>query len=159
MDSLEDRVMDLVAFETGCPRRKLSLDTTIEGDLRTTGDDAWELIERLHKEFQIDFTAMQFDRHFDPEVPPHSIAGAIWWVAGIALMVLAAIWMEPVFGRLTQWPFFILFVPFLMAWMWLARYRPDERRRRARKIPVTLRHLVEAARTKTWPFSYLETSQ
>ena len=65
--NIEQRIKDIVSYHSGTAIESLSLDTRIEEDLGATGDDAWELIEDVRKEFGIDFSSFDFLKHFSPE--------------------------------------------------------------------------------------------
>jgi len=67
MTQLERDVIDIVAEESGKRKNQISLDSTLLDDLGVDGDDAWELLERLHERYKVDFSEFEFMRHFRNE--------------------------------------------------------------------------------------------
>jgi hypothetical protein len=49
------------------PLQGLGLETRLEEDLGMTGDDAWEFLQKFGVRFEIDFTGLEFHKHFGPE--------------------------------------------------------------------------------------------
>jgi acyl carrier protein len=64
---LDDRVIAFVADRTGCRATKLTLDTTLFGDLGVDGDDGVELLEAVGREFSVDMSDCHATRYFGPE--------------------------------------------------------------------------------------------
>lgn len=69
--SITDDVVDLISSTTGVKKEKLKPNALIEDDLGVTGDDAWELMEEIHKKFNVDFSDFEFSLHFGSEVGWH----------------------------------------------------------------------------------------
>ncbi len=63
----EEEIKDFIADYLGVDVSALNTETLVEDDLGATGDDAWELIEALAKQFSIDLQALDFILHFAPE--------------------------------------------------------------------------------------------
>ena len=57
----------IIAEETCKDLNSINLDDTLLGDLGVDGDDAWSIIERLHDENGVDFSKLEFLRHFRSE--------------------------------------------------------------------------------------------
>src|SRR5688500_479962 len=66
-DALEERVKEFVARWTSTRAERLTLDTTLFGDLGVDGADGWELVEDFGKAFGVDISAFDPGRHFGPE--------------------------------------------------------------------------------------------
>lgn len=47
--------------------RQLSLGANVNVDLHVYGDDAWEMLEKISANFDIDFTNFDFERYFYTE--------------------------------------------------------------------------------------------
>lgn len=60
-------VFELIATESGTRKERVSLASTLLGDLGIDGDDAWEVLEGLHRKFGVDFSEFEFQRHFRNE--------------------------------------------------------------------------------------------
>jgi len=67
---LEQRIKEFVARERATEVGKITLDTTLVGDLGVDGDDGWELIEAFGKEFEVDLSEFDESKHFGPESGP-----------------------------------------------------------------------------------------
>jgi hypothetical protein len=63
---LSERVVSVIAHQTGCPQSRLRHQTDL-WELGVDGDDAHDLPLHLSEEFQINLQKMQFRRHFGPE--------------------------------------------------------------------------------------------
>lgn len=121
------------------------------------GDDAGEFFEKFHEQFNVDLNALDvhWDEHFLPEgigVPFPGCLVMIWggvvaggllhdafewiplWAAMIALIAMFCSIFSWVYGR------FFSVVP-------------------SRRIPITVRDLVEAATSGTWVKSYDERAE
>lgn len=66
-DDLERRVLEFVARERITRVGRLSLATTLLGDLGIDGDDAGDLLKAYASEFNVDLSDFDFFRHFGPE--------------------------------------------------------------------------------------------
>ncbi len=59
---------------------RLTLDSTLFGDLGTDGADGWELIEAFGKEFDVDISGFDPSKHFGPECGGNPLTLVIWFV-------------------------------------------------------------------------------
>ena len=163
-DDIEQRVIAVVAEVTGHKRERVTPETLIESELGCTGDDARELMDRMKHEFRIDMSCMNFSRHFDSE-------GARGWpllvaaVVAVPVSVLVMLCVGVATSLLSGWGGSFALPRGLFAWLYAACFLliaastfflPHVRARRARKIPVTVQHLIDAARARRWPFSTSE---
>ena len=64
--ALYDRIVEFVRSETRT-RKPLSRDTDIAKDLGVDGDDAHDFMRRYQREFEVDLSQFEFDRHFGGE--------------------------------------------------------------------------------------------
>jgi uncharacterized protein DUF1493 len=64
---LSERVMQMIADQTGFRRSGMRPDTDLARDLGVDGDDARELLLRFGGDFNVNLVNLQFDRHFGPE--------------------------------------------------------------------------------------------
>ena len=64
---LENEILELVSRESGVPISKISLNSTLLGDIGLDGDDAWEVFESCHEKHGLDLTNFEFQRHFRNE--------------------------------------------------------------------------------------------
>jgi acyl carrier protein len=81
---LFDRVADFVARELGVRRERIRPETLVEDDLGCSGYDAADFIEAFAREFGLDLTGFEFDRHFGPEeaaTPWSLLRGLAIWAA------------------------------------------------------------------------------
>ena len=60
-------VIAFVAKQLSVPPDRIHQNTRIERDLHCTGDDAAELMEAFARQFRVDLSEFQIDRHFGPE--------------------------------------------------------------------------------------------
>jgi len=65
--NLFDRIKSFVIKERGKYRKTLTLETTLEKDLRITGDDADEFLEAFSKEFEVDVNHLDTAKYFVSE--------------------------------------------------------------------------------------------
>lgn len=69
--SLLERVRQFVATERGVPLSEVQPHSTLLGDLGLDGDDSYEFFVDFKREFSVDLSALDLDRHFGPEgLPP-----------------------------------------------------------------------------------------
>jgi acyl carrier protein len=81
MPDLDENVMDFVAEFTGVKRQRLTLASTLLGDLGIDGADGWELVKGFGQKFQVDLSAFRADRHFGPEgLPIYAPFILLWWL-------------------------------------------------------------------------------
>jgi acyl carrier protein len=80
-DDIADRVIDMIQSEIGCSRRILKLDADIVRDIKVDGLDAENLLLRLGREFGVNLSGLEFDRHFGPEgaFNPFALLLPGWW--------------------------------------------------------------------------------
>ncbi len=67
MDELEARVIAFVAEQVAVRADRISMTTTIFGDLHTDGDDGVELLQAFGKAFSVDMSRCDPTLHFGPE--------------------------------------------------------------------------------------------
>jgi len=60
------KVIDLIDLQCGIPRSKLRCDSRLESDLGIVGDDAWTLLEAMHKD-GIDMSHFDCQHRITPE--------------------------------------------------------------------------------------------
>lgn len=65
-DPVQDRVLAIIS-RIVCTKKPIPLSTSINQSLRIDGDDAVELIEAIHKEFQTRFDGFEFYKYFHDE--------------------------------------------------------------------------------------------
>jgi hypothetical protein len=82
---IESQVKTFVARETALDRQRLSLETTLFGDLGTDGDDGWELIDAFGKEFDVDLRGFDPSKHFGPECGPNPFTLFYWFIQVVLL--------------------------------------------------------------------------
>ncbi|MBW3624420.1 MAG: DUF1493 family protein [Armatimonadetes bacterium] len=80
-ESLYRLVKDLMVEQLRVRPDQVELDTTIEDDLGTTGDDAMELMGAFMYRFKVDMTDYDHQKHFDQEA---SGCFFLWWGWGQA---------------------------------------------------------------------------
>lgn len=80
-DNLAERVLAIVARQTGRASVKLTPQAELFADLGVDGHDAHDVLLRLREEFGINLEMMRFDRHFGPEIPfsPLALLRPNWW--------------------------------------------------------------------------------
>ena len=66
-EALSDRVRAAVARERAMPLHNVQLNDRLEEDLGMTGDDAVAFLAAFAKEFGVDLSDLDFDKHFGPE--------------------------------------------------------------------------------------------
>jgi acyl carrier protein len=60
---------------------RVTLKSDLFSDLEIDGDDAVEIFEKIKEEFEVDFSCMQWNRHFGPEAGfnPFALLLPSWW--------------------------------------------------------------------------------
>ena len=148
-DALVEQVLAFTAERTGCHERELSLGVRLAQDIGMDGDDAVEFFEKFADRFKVDITELQknWDKHFGPEAglaPSGSLgvvvsffmgACTIGWILSKYVPALA-LW-----AWITVVMIFGVEVVFVYQW-WFGKEDPC--------LPITIRDLVEAARTGCW---------
>jgi acyl carrier protein len=81
MSAVDQNVVDFVAEFTGVQRERLTLTSTLYGDLGVDGADGWELIHEFGERFHVDLSEFRFDSHFGPEgLPFYAPFMWLWWL-------------------------------------------------------------------------------
>jgi acyl carrier protein len=81
MSAIDQNVLDFVAEFTGVQRERLTLTSTLYGDLGVDGADGWELIHEFGEKFHVDLSEFHFDHHFGPEgLPFYAPFMWLWWL-------------------------------------------------------------------------------
>ena len=65
--NIESDVLDFVSDRLGSRRDKVTLDTTLLGDLGVDGDDADEFFVAFAERFHVNLSALNLSRHFGGE--------------------------------------------------------------------------------------------
>ncbi|MCU7932517.1 MAG: DUF1493 family protein [Candidatus Thiodiazotropha sp. (ex Codakia rugifera)] len=65
--SISKKVIELILYHSGAKEEEITEESLVEDDLGVTGDDAWDLMEDIHKEFNVNFDQFDFSLHFGPE--------------------------------------------------------------------------------------------
>ena len=146
MNSLEERVIAMVAEDRGLPVSKITPDKRLLDDLGMDGDDAVEFFEAFGERFGMNLTPLgeHWDRHFGPEgISPLAFFLVVGAIVALSLVVVSII-AGLVWLGLTSGGFLALVVG-------LGRWGA---RRRVPHLPVTVGNLIEAAQTGRWPLAY-----
>jgi acyl carrier protein len=61
---MDDEITKIISKEAGIPQNKITENSTLLGDLKIDGDDAWEIFEQCHNKFSLDLTAFDFNKYF-----------------------------------------------------------------------------------------------
>ncbi len=64
---MDDEIRLIVSNETGISLDNIMDNSTLLGNLKIDGDDAWEIFEQCHSQFQLDLTAFDFNKYFRSE--------------------------------------------------------------------------------------------
>jgi len=64
---LFEKIEELIIEMRGSYKKPFTDLTTLEKDLKITGDDAWEFIEAFGKEFKIDISDFDYSKYFASE--------------------------------------------------------------------------------------------
>lgn len=67
--SLEEKIIEFVAEQTGVSKSKITLDTCLLDDLGIDGDDGIDFFDAFSSEFKVDLSELNLARHFGPEGP------------------------------------------------------------------------------------------
>lgn len=161
VDDVSERVMKVVADETGWNILALGLDSDIENDLGCTGDRARELMLRMEREFGIDMTHVDFSKHFGNDASrgwPVAVALVVALPTSVLAMHLIGMVSRALGAGGSAWlassGFFVsVYLACGLLIAVLSRLFTDRHGRRSGRIPVTVGDLIDAARTRQWPFS------
>ncbi|MBU2892275.1 DUF1493 family protein [Colwellia sp. D2M02] len=64
---MDDEIKLIVSNEAGISFESIMDNSTLLGDLKIDGDDAWEIFEQCRSKFQLDLTSFDFNKHFRSE--------------------------------------------------------------------------------------------
>ncbi|WDE09373.1 DUF1493 family protein [Thalassomonas haliotis] len=64
---MDDVVTHIISIETGVPQNQITENSTLLGDLKIDGDDAWDLFEQCHDKFELDLFDFDFNKYFRSE--------------------------------------------------------------------------------------------
>ena len=161
---VSERVIELVAQQTGRARAAITPETEIERDLGCTASEIRDLMVRLEMDLGIDMTGFDFDRHFDEP-------GSLLWPIGVSLVVAlpVTVMLTPLVGLLLgaagvdaarlaagRGPFLLVYLSCVLLIGVVTILLPRLRTRRCEKIPVTVQTLIEAALLRRWPAQKVE---
>ncbi len=78
---LSERVMQMIADQTGFRRSGLRLEMDLARGLGVDGDDARELLVRFSDDFEVNLVNLKVPRHFGPEAGfnPLALLRPSWW--------------------------------------------------------------------------------
>lgn len=161
VEELSERIMALVAQETGRERAVITSATELQRDLGCSPDEIRALLARLQREYRIDMTGFDFDRHFET---PASLV----WPIGVALVVslplsvlivmlagpsiLAAGLVSPKLAA-SGGLFALVYAASALLIGVLTVALPMMHGSQHPKLPVTAETLIEAALLKKWPYA------
>ena len=63
----KEKIIEFIQKHIGPRRKPMTSSTTIENDLRITGDEAYELIDDFVAEFDLDADGFEYNRYFNEE--------------------------------------------------------------------------------------------
>ncbi|GAB5382097.1 MAG: hypothetical protein Alis3KO_36100 [Aliiglaciecola sp.] len=63
----ETELIKLVAEESGIDVSKVNTDSSLLGDLKIDGDDAWSILEKCHDLYGLDLANFEFQQYFRNE--------------------------------------------------------------------------------------------
>jgi len=61
---MDDEITQIVSNEAGIPLNLITENSTLLGDLKIDGDDAWEIFDQCHNQFNLDLTNFDFNKYF-----------------------------------------------------------------------------------------------
>jgi hypothetical protein len=147
MDEPLNAIVDLLREKHGISPAKLKPSARLWHDLGVDGDDASDLLERLHERFGTDFSQLDWAAFFNSEGMPLQssivalastiLAGAVTICIGIALLPF----------KRSAWLFSLIYVAaFLILIFGANRLFPKKPKR-----PVTIAGLAEVVQDGAWP--------
>jgi acyl carrier protein len=80
-EQLLEQVKQILWALHGDRPERVTLKSDLFSDLGIDGDDAIEVFEKIEEKFDVDFSSMQWDRHFGPEAGfnPFALLLPSWW--------------------------------------------------------------------------------
>jgi hypothetical protein len=138
-DDVQERVMRFTAQHWPVrENRKLTSDTRLAQDLGMDGDDAVEFFKKFGDEFKVNLDDLytRWKQHFGSEGAP-LLASIV-----VILAIVAGFWLRDLFGVLPAWGWGVALIAIS-----LLLY---QRWRRRRTVPITVRDLIETARSGRW---------
>ena len=158
-DEIAERVMRIVAEESGWNPLAITWDSEIERDLGCTGDRAREIMLRLERECGVDMRGVDFDRYFGNEASsgwPLVVAAVVALPASVLAMNLIGLTVRTAgiesSAVLASSGFFLGVYVAICAGIAVFT-KLQIARRRNNRIPVTVRDLIDAARVRRWILS------
>jgi hypothetical protein len=64
---MDDEIKLIISNEANVSIDKVNDNSTLLGDLKIDGDDAWEIFEQCHSKYQLDLTNFDFSKYFRNE--------------------------------------------------------------------------------------------
>jgi hypothetical protein len=64
---VQDKVLKILARETSLPASEIELESTLLGDLKIDGDDAWAVLEKCSEQLNLDLSDFNFNDYFRSE--------------------------------------------------------------------------------------------
>ena len=64
---MDDEIKLIVSNEANVSLDKVNDNSTLLGELKIDGDDAWEIFEQCHSKYQLDLTNFNFSKYFRSE--------------------------------------------------------------------------------------------
>ena len=149
--------MALVAQETGRERAVITPATELQRDLGCSPDEIHALLARLQREYRIDMTGFDYDRHFETPsslVWPIGVAVVVSLPLSILFVLLAGpslIASGMISTRLTaSGGLFALTYVMLFSGLTMLTVALPALRGRPGVSPVTVNTLIESALTRKW---------
>jgi acyl carrier protein len=80
-EQLLEQVKQILKDIHGDRPERVTLKSDLLFDLGIDGDDVVEVFKKIEEEFEVDFSPMQWDRHFGPEAGfiPFALLLPSWW--------------------------------------------------------------------------------
>ena len=107
INDAEKQVINILVENFSIHQETISSDTDILKDLGLDGDDAVELFEVISKTLGVDFSGLEWEKHFGPEASfnPFELLNPSWWrwqgdripitVHDLAKSVMKKSWLNP----------------------------------------------------------------
>ena len=143
MATVEQRVVDWIAKETGTPPDRLSLASRLPDDFDMDQIDTAELLDKFGDQFQVDLAALcdHWELYF------HPIGASVTYPFWIPVVIAGAAYalFPAAVARIPPWAGAILVLA-VVWWGW----RRFHAMHIAEKIPVNVQDLVDAAIAGKW---------